>query len=303
MLRQTILILVTCLGVMGSSIAFADDLPLSIDAQTGKKFYEYGDSVGVSGKIKNYDADTYSGTQVTYEVFDPNGKLVVLGNAEPGEFGAFSFNFVARGELFLPEGNYSIKISFSDIQTELPMFFSGGELEVEDDIPPIILQQKDIEVFANSPDGLVQVTFDIVVTDNVDKKIIPTCKPESGFLFGIGETIIKCTAKDSSGNFAVPMTFTVKVSTPVTSIPSWVRNVAGFWCADQIDDESFVQGLQYLIDNGIIVVPATSQKVGEPQEVPQWVKNNACWWYEGAITDFDFAKGIEFLVKEGIIIV
>ncbi|MFB5622206.1 MAG: peptidase, partial [Candidatus Nitrosomaritimum yanchengensis] len=90
---------------------------------------------------------------------------------------------------------------------------------------------------------------------------------------------------------------------PLTSIPSWVKNVAGFWCQNHIDDASFVEGIQYLIDNGIIVVPAKSKVISDTQEVPQWVKNNACWWSEGSITDLDFASGIEYLVREGIIVV
>ena len=84
-------------------------------------------------------------------------------------------------------------------------------------------------------------------------------------------------------------------------IPSWVKNVAEFWCHDKIDDGSFVEAIQYLIDNGIIVVPATQESFGATQEIPQWVKNNACWWSDGSITDLDFALGLEYLVKQGII--
>ena len=229
--------------------------------------------------------------------------MATLGQTDPSQHGAFSFNFIARGDMFLPSGTYTIAITFSEVTTELPMFFSGGEKEIEDTTAPIILQLADIEVFAETDDGVTQVIYEVFVTDNVDEKIIPTCKPESGFLFGIGETIIKCTAKDSAGNFAIPMSFTIKVSPPVTSIPVWVKDVAGFWCLDQIDDASFVQGIQYLIDNGIIVVPAKSEIAGDSQEVPQWVKNNACWWSEGSITDLDFATGIQYLVKQGIIVV
>ena len=122
-------------------------------------------------------------------------------------------------------------------------------------------------------------------------------------MFGIGETIVKCTARDSAGNFAIPVSFTVTINPPGTSIPSWVKNVAEFWCEDKIDDAAFVEGIQYLIDNGIIVIPSTSQSGSSSQEVPQWLKNNACWWSAGMITDEDFASGIEYLVSEGIIVV
>jgi len=275
---------------------------VSIDAHTNKSFYDYGDSVGVSGKIKNYDANIHSNLAVTYRVLDPRGELVTLGQTIPGSFGAFSFSFVARGNLFEPSGNYSIQIIFGSVQGEIPMFFSGGESEVPLDVtPPKILQPKDIQVYAKTHGGIMMINFDILVIDDTDKIIRPTCKPSSGYLFGIGETIVKCTARDSAGNFAIPVSFTVTVNPPETSIPSWVKNVAEFWCEDKIDDASFVEGIQYLIDNGIIVIPATTQSGNGSQEVPQWVKNNACWWSAGSITDEDFALGIEYLVKQGII--
>ena len=278
-------------------------LPLSIDAHTNQNFYEYGESVGVSGKIKNYDADLHSGISVEYRVLNPSGDLVKSGQTDPGQFGAFSFNFITKGTSFETSGDYSIHITFDTVETELPMFFTGGVPMVEDVTPPEIVQHEDIVVLAETSGALTPVEFDVLVIDDMDESITPTCKPESGFLFGIGQTIIKCTAKDSAGNFATPMSFSIIVSPPLTSIPSWVKNVAGFWCQDQIDDASFVEGIQYLIDNGIIVVPAKSKIISDTQEVPQWVKNNACWWSEGSITDLDFASGIEYLVREGIIVV
>lgn len=278
-------------------------LPLSIDAHTNQNFYEYGESVGVSGKIKNYDADLHSGISVEYRVLNPSGDLVKSGKTDPSQFGAFSFNFITKGTSFETSGNYSIQITFDTVETELPMFFTGGVPIVEDVTPPEIVQHEDIVVLAETSGALTPVEFDVLVIDDMDESITPTCKPESGFLFGIGQTIIKCTAKDSAGNFATPMSFSIIVSPPLTSIPSWVKNVASFWCQDQIDDASFVEGIQYLIDNGIIVVPAKSKVISDTQEVPQWVKNNACWWSEGSITDLDFASGIEYLVREGIIVV
>lgn len=298
-------ILFTATGLM-QAIAQEDadtQLPLSIDAHTNQNFYEYGESVGVSGKIKNYDADLHSGLAVEYSVLTPSGDLVKSDQTDPGQFGAFSFNFITKGTSFETSGDYSIHITFDTVEAELPMFFTGGVPIVEDVTSPEIVQHEDIVVLAETSGALTPVAFDVLVIDDVDESIIPTCKPESGFLFGIGETIIKCTAKDSAGNFATPMSFSVVVSPPLTSIPSWVKNVASFWCQDQIDDASFVEGIQYLIDNGIIVVPAKSKIISDTQEVPQWVKNNACWWSEGSITDLDFASGIEYLVREGIILV
>ncbi len=41
---------------------------------------------------------------------------------------------------------------------------------------------------------------------------------------------------------------------PLTAIPSWIKNNAGWWAAEQITDDSFVQGVQYLITNGIMTI-------------------------------------------------
>ena len=42
--------------------------------------------------------------------------------------------------------------------------------------------------------------------------------------------------------------------TAETSIPSWIKNNAGWWADGQIDDSSVVSGLQWLISNGIMKI-------------------------------------------------
>jgi len=37
-------------------------------------------------------------------------------------------------------------------------------------------------------------------------------------------------------------------------VPDWVKNNAGWWADGQIDDGSFVSGLQWLITNGIMKI-------------------------------------------------
>jgi len=44
------------------------------------------------------------------------------------------------------------------------------------------------------------------------------------------------------------------VPTAETSIPGWIKNIAGWWADGQIDDSSFVSGLQWLISNGIMKI-------------------------------------------------
>ena len=93
-------------------------------------------------------------------------------------------------------------------------------------------------------------------------------------------------------------------STPsqTVTIPEWVKNNAAWWADDQIDDNTFANGIEYMIKQGIIVVPATeSGEQNSDAVIPGWVKNNAAWWADDQIDDNTFASGIQFLIKEGII--
>ena len=86
-------------------------------------------------------------------------------------------------------------------------------------------------------------------------------------------------------------------------IPNWVKNNAGWWADGQIPDSAFVQGIQFLIKEGIVVVPATENETQDGSNIPEWIKTNAGWWAEGQIDDRTFANGIEFLINVGIIVV
>jgi len=84
-------------------------------------------------------------------------------------------------------------------------------------------------------------------------------------------------------------------------IPPWIKNNAKWWSEGQIGDSEFVQGIQYLVKQGIIKIPQTQSDSSLSQQIPSWVKTNAGWWASGQISDNDFVKAIEYLVSSGII--
>jgi len=168
-----------------------------------------------------------------------------------------------------------------------------------DDVPPLIIIPEDIVVEATASYGAA-VTFSVKGIDNVDGILSPQCDMPSGSIFPVGETKVTCFLTDSSGNSATN-SFLVTVEVPDVLIPDWVRDVAAFWCDDEIDDSGFIQAIQYLIDNDVIIIPETQAEIGGTQEVPSWIKNNACWWSQGLISDSDFAQGIQWLIGQGII--
>ena len=87
-----------------------------------------------------------------------------------------------------------------------------------------------------------------------------------------------------------------------SSIPDWIKNTALWWAEGQIDDDSFLQGLQFLIREGILMVPQTNMDAGaDPGPIPDWIKNTALWWAEGQIDDDSFLQGLQFLIRSGIL--
>ena len=83
-------------------------------------------------------------------------------------------------------------------------------------------------------------------------------------------------------------------------VPDWIKNNAGWWADGQIDDSSFVSGIQWLISNDVMTIPPTEQGTGSDNVIPGWVKNNAGWWADGQIDDSSFVSGLQWLISNGI---
>ena len=120
-----------------------------------------------------------------------------------------------------------------------------------------------------------------------------------------GIIIVKFEKLDDSkvANLEFPLIVDRKDSTAEYQIPVWVKNNAGWWADDQIPDSAFIAGIEYLINEGIIVVPITENESQNASEIPEWIKTNAGWWATGQIDDETFAAGIEYLIKISLIVV
>jgi len=92
-------------------------------------------------------------------------------------------------------------------------------------------------------------------------------------------------------------------SASAEAVPSWIKSNAGLWVDGQIGDDVFIQGIQFLIAEQIIVV-SPAQAAGEPHDgIPAWVKSTAGLWATGQIQDGEFLGGLQYLVEIGVIAV
>jgi hypothetical protein len=84
-------------------------------------------------------------------------------------------------------------------------------------------------------------------------------------------------------------------------IPDWIRNNAHWWIEEQITDDDFATGLEFMIKEKIILIPNLVPSDSSEAQIPDWVKNTTRWWADGLISDQEFANGIKFLVISDII--
>ena len=112
--------------------------------------------------------------------------------------------------------------------------------------------------------------------------------------------------------FSSLLGLSILVSTPYSSaqevaqIPSWIKNVSGWWANDEISEKEFLSGIEYLINNNIITIssiPCSVFGTSSSEAVPNWLKNTAGWWSEDLIEDIEFVNGLEYLIKKQIVIV
>jgi len=84
----------------------------------------------------------------------------------------------------------------------------------EDITPPVINLPKDITMEAAGPEGAL-VSFEATASDDFSGQVPVTCNPESGSIFPLGTTEVKCSATDAAGNTAQDIIkITVSDTTP-----------------------------------------------------------------------------------------
>ncbi len=159
-------------------------------------------------------------------------------------------------------------------------------------LPPLrSIAEEEGRQFLYSPSG--QFILDMIVREE------PGTANYVIWIYGLApDGIVPSGASDY---LEVPIRIYASDGTSPPTIPDWIKNNAGWWADGSIDDGSFVQGIQFLIKEGIMKIPQTEQgSGGSTTGIPDWIKNNAGWWADGSIDDGSFVQGIQFLIKEGI---
>jgi len=296
------LLIVFAIGFFAVPQAFADHDEVTITNAPGSSTpgCEETDSCFIPSVVTLSKADT----EVTFANTDTAAHTATSGSPSDGPSGYWDSSLIMAGQSYTKSfegfepGTYPYYCAVHPWMTGTIILEDGTSSTPADTVPPTVLVPDDITLQTEDQNG-ASATFNPQAIDNIDELITPTCSPASGSVFAIGTTEVVCTATDSSGNTA-SNSFNVIIEYTGSLIPSWVKNVAGFWHDGSINDASFLEGISYLIQNNIIIVPTTESGSGGG-EVPEWVKNTAGWWANDEIDDDTFVNAITYLIQQGLI--
>ena len=100
--------------------------------------------------------------------------------------------------------------------------------------------------------------------------------------------------------FGIPIsTSSLPINAVPSSIPEWIKNYAELWANDQIDDNTFLTVIEFMMQNFLLNVSCSTQSTS--YDIPEWIKNIARWWAEGMISEDEFILGIEYIIEIKII--
>jgi len=201
----------------------------------------------------------------------------------------------------------SASFSITSVYTQnIPVFSNIGSLEMDSDEITITGNEKStVEVEGNIKDYQrgEPITLKIIHPGGLISDVIITGKSNGDFTAHIS---IKENWK--SGSFSIIASYDEKDFGKVDfqlnkiQIPTYFKNVASWWSDGLIEDFEFVDGIEYLINEGIIKIPNLSKNTnGVENTVPDWVRQNIGWWSNGLTSDTELVNSIQYLVKKGII--
>ncbi|MDP6587430.1 MAG: HYR domain-containing protein, partial [Anaerolineales bacterium] len=296
------LLVIFSIGLLASPQAFADHDEITIENAMGSATPGCEDTA--DGCFIPTVVTIKADTEVTWHNGDTAAHTTYSGSPTTGPDGYWDSSLIMSGgsytlsfEGFEP-GTYPYGCMVHPWMTGTIILEDGTSSTPADTVPPTVLVPDDITLQTEDQNG-ASATFNPQAIDNIDELITPTCSPASGSVFPIGTTEVVCTATDSSGNSS-SNSFNVIIEYTGSLIPEWVKNVAGFWHDGSINDASFLEGISYLIQNNIIIVPTTEAGTGGGA-VPDWVKNTAGWWANDEIDDDTFVNAITYLIQQGLI--
>ena len=258
-------------------------------ASTGFSLVETGPSTGVFEGVFKMPSKicNKSGTQL----ISPAGGSIELryndSRDNSGESNIFSsLNNRQTFSTSSPSSSHFPQLSTTEVQ--LPKFGSITEITLSGSID-------------NQRRG-VPLSLELIHPDN-KKQVFSAAVTNSGNY----KTVFSINSNSLPGKYIINLEYagtsigSVSFNVLSKNIPTWIKDNAKWWSSSTISDSEFIDGIEYLIEENIIIISSNRQNLTSEKTIPNWIKINSDWWANNLISDEDFVKMLEYLVKKGII--
>jgi hypothetical protein len=296
-------------ALSGSSTEFGS---LNIDKDSASISESEMIIISISGTIVNYN----SGQYIIIEIMKPDNSSIEVKTIADNR-GIFSTPIILDSNWEV--GNYQLLATYLNNEIgsasfvitsvsipNIPVFSNIGSLEMDSDEITITGNEKStVEVEGNIKDYQKRepITLKIIHPDGLISDVIITGKSNGDFT-----AHISIEENWKSGSFSIIASYDEKDFGKVDfqlnkiQIPTFFKNVASWWSDGLIEDFEFVDGIEYLINEGIIEIPNLSQNTSSNENtIPDWVRQNIGWWTNDLTSDTELVNSIQYLVEKGII--
>jgi len=196
---------------------------------TDKASYTSGEPITISGNVEPYDEKR----ELQITILDPTKRIVMIKKVSVASDGTFSITLTDTSK-FEKKGTYSIRAQYGtkdvEVGTASFMFDPTGTSTLQ-------TEQTSLESKVNIPNWI----------RNNARWWSQGSISDNDFLQGIQYMIKNNILKIPD----LPEQASEKAE---ERVPEWIKNNAGWWADGQIDDISFIQGIQFLVLKGIIIV-------------------------------------------------
>ncbi|MBT8252038.1 MAG: hypothetical protein KJO99_04315 [Nitrosopumilus sp.] len=272
------------------------------DFTTDKSLYHLGDSIKITGSVA-YDSAIPS---IIIQIITPSGSgLAHIDSAIPKNDGTFSKTLHAGGPTWNEDGKYTIKISYAgnleksiDYKEINPNSESENSESSNPQPPPTLPEKTKTE----TPQLIIETESEISFTENPKMRIFGFPSFEKSPQYYIDRYYTE-PQYQSWFDSQFPGKTIYDVLGFSTDIPEWIKTYAKNWATGDISDSEFMSGLDFMIQNKIIVIPNVDSIDSSIDDVPSWFRNTSHWWSNDLISQQEFINSIKFLIEKDIILI
>ena len=186
------------------------------------------------------------------------------------------------------------KRNFADVQFEDQVQYDILVVDDNFTFPPIrSLAQEEGKQFLFAPAGFVHTNTIVKENPGIAHYVI--------WIFGTSpKTIVAPPEELDYLQIDIPIVGKQTPTPTSPKVPSWIKTTAGFWVDGFSSDNEFVNAIEFLINEGVIVLPPTASGGETSAEIPSWIQTTTGFWVDGFTSDEEFVSAIQWLIENGI---